>query len=41
MNYSVKLGPYPLGSCMMKYNPSFTGNVIVDPNVGIHPGHSD
>ena len=30
MNYSVELGPYPLGSCTMKYNPSFTEDVAAD-----------
>ena len=41
MNYSVELGPYPLGSCTMKYNPSFTEDVAADPNAGVHPDRSD
>ncbi|MFT4958160.1 MAG: glycine dehydrogenase subunit 2, partial [Halobacteriales archaeon] len=27
MTYGVDNGPYPLGSCTMKYNPSFTEDV--------------
>ncbi|ELZ82568.1 glycine dehydrogenase subunit 2 [Haloferax elongans ATCC BAA-1513] len=41
MNYSVELGPYPLGSCTMKYNPSFTEDVAADPNAAVHPDRSD
>ncbi|MFC7069681.1 aminomethyl-transferring glycine dehydrogenase subunit GcvPB [Halobaculum lipolyticum] len=37
MNWSVELGPYPLGSCTMKYNPSFTDAVAADPNAAVHP----
>ncbi|WP_410766746.1 aminomethyl-transferring glycine dehydrogenase subunit GcvPB [Haloferax sp. DFSO60] len=37
MNYSVETGPYPLGSCTMKYNPSFTEDVAADPNAAVHP----
>ncbi|QLG29237.1 aminomethyl-transferring glycine dehydrogenase subunit GcvPB [Halorarum halophilum] len=37
MNWSVEAGPYPLGSCTMKYNPSFTDVVAADPNAAVHP----
>ncbi|WP_277553785.1 aminomethyl-transferring glycine dehydrogenase subunit GcvPB [Halobaculum limi] len=37
MNWSVEAGPYPLGSCTMKYNPSFTDSVAADPNAAVHP----
>ncbi|MFC7202425.1 aminomethyl-transferring glycine dehydrogenase subunit GcvPB [Haloferax namakaokahaiae] len=40
MNYSVETGPYPLGSCTMKYNPSFTEDVAADPNAAVHPDRS-
>ena len=41
MNWSVETGPYPLGSCTMKYNPSFTEDVAADPNGAVHPERSD
>ncbi|ESP89346.1 aminomethyl-transferring glycine dehydrogenase subunit GcvPB [Candidatus Halobonum tyrrellensis] len=37
MNWSVDSGPYPLGSCTMKYNPTFTETVAADPNAAVHP----
>ena len=37
MNYGIDLGPYPLGSCTMKYNPAFTEDVAADPNGLVHP----
>jgi len=37
MNYGVESGPYPLGSCTMKYNPSFTEDVAGDPRGLVHP----
>ncbi|GAA0210733.1 aminomethyl-transferring glycine dehydrogenase subunit GcvPB [Halobaculum roseum] len=37
MNWSVEAGPYPLGSCTMKYNPSFADDVAADPNAAVHP----
>ncbi len=37
MNWSIESGPYPLGSCTMKYNPKFTEDVAADPNAAIHP----
>jgi glycine dehydrogenase subunit 2 len=37
MNYGIESGPYPLGSCTMKYNPSFTEDVAADPNGLVHP----
>ena len=41
MNWSVETGPYPLGSCTMKYNPSFTEAVAADPNAAVHPERSE
>jgi len=41
MNWSVESGPYPLGSCTMKYNPSFTEDVAADPNGAVHPDRSE
>jgi len=40
MNWSIDSGPYPLGSCTMKYNPKFTEDVAADPNAAIHPDRS-
>jgi glycine dehydrogenase subunit 2 len=37
MNWGVESGPYPLGSCTMKYNPKFTEDVAADPNALVHP----
>ncbi|MFB6354739.1 MAG: aminomethyl-transferring glycine dehydrogenase subunit GcvPB, partial [Halobacteriales archaeon] len=37
MTYGVETGPYPLGSCTMKYNPAFTEDVAADPNGAVHP----
>ncbi len=37
MNWGVENGPYPLGSCTMKYNPKFTEQLAADPNGAIHP----
>ena len=40
MNWGVDSGPYPLGSCTMKYNPKFTEDVAADQNAAIHPDRS-
>ncbi|MEF8779894.1 MAG: aminomethyl-transferring glycine dehydrogenase subunit GcvPB [Haloferacaceae archaeon] len=40
MNWSVDSGPYPLGSCTMKYNPRFTEDLAADPNAAVHPDRS-
>src|SRR6056297_475766 len=40
MNWGVDSGPYPLGSCTMKYNPKFTEDVAADPNAAVHPDRS-
>jgi len=37
MSYGVESGPYPLGSCTMKYNPAFTEDVAADPHAAVHP----
>ncbi|MFW6384411.1 MAG: aminotransferase class V-fold PLP-dependent enzyme, partial [Halodesulfurarchaeum sp.] len=39
-NYAVETGPYPLGSCTMKFNPPFTEDVAADPNAMVHPDRS-
>ncbi|GAB6880253.1 aminomethyl-transferring glycine dehydrogenase subunit GcvPB [Halorubrum gandharaense] len=40
MNWAIDSGPYPLGSCTMKYNPKFTEDVAADPNGAVHPDRS-
>ncbi|NHN59524.1 MULTISPECIES: aminomethyl-transferring glycine dehydrogenase subunit GcvPB [Halorussus] len=40
MNYGVDSGPYPLGSCTMKYNPKFTEDVAALPSAAVHPDRS-
>jgi len=37
MNYGIESGPYPLGSCTMKYNPSFMEDVAANPDGLVHP----
>jgi len=37
MNYGVESGPFPLGSCTMKYNPTFTEDVAALPDAAVHP----
>ncbi|MWG35775.1 aminomethyl-transferring glycine dehydrogenase subunit GcvPB [Halomarina oriensis] len=37
MNYGVETGPFPLGSCTMKYNPKFTDDVAGHPKAATHP----
>ena len=39
-NYGVETGPYPLGSCTMKYNPPYTEDVAAIPDGLIHPDRS-
>jgi glycine dehydrogenase subunit 2 len=41
MNYGVESGPFPLGSCTMKYNPKFTEDVAALPDALVHPGRSE
>jgi glycine dehydrogenase subunit 2 len=41
MNYGVENGPFPLGSCTMKYNPKFTEDVAADPAGHVHPDRPD
>ncbi|MFC7020289.1 MULTISPECIES: aminomethyl-transferring glycine dehydrogenase subunit GcvPB [Haloarcula] len=41
MNYGVESGPIPLGSCTMKYNPSFTEDVAAHPKAAVHPDRPD
>ncbi len=37
MNYGVESGPFPLGSCTMKYNPKFTEDLAAHPSGAVHP----
>jgi len=37
MTYGIDSGPYPLGSCTMKYNPKFTEDVAALPAAATHP----
>jgi glycine dehydrogenase subunit 2 len=41
MNYSIEHGPYPLGSCTMKYNPKFTEDIAAMDEGAIHPDRPD
>lgn len=41
MNYGIDSGPYPLGSCTMKYNPKFTEDVAANPAGSVHPDRPD
>ncbi|KDE60318.1 glycine dehydrogenase [Halostagnicola sp. A56] len=40
MIYGIDSGPYPLGSCTMKYNPKFTEDVAALPSALVHPARS-
>jgi len=41
MNYGIDSGPYPLGSCTMKYNPKFTEDIAADPAGSVHPDREE
>ena len=41
MVYGIDSGPYPLGSCTMKYNPKFTEDVAALPAAAVHPDRSE
>jgi glycine dehydrogenase subunit 2 len=41
MNYGVESGPFPLGSCTMKYNPKFTEELAARPAAAVHPDRRD
>ncbi|WP_049920796.1 aminomethyl-transferring glycine dehydrogenase subunit GcvPB [Halopiger djelfimassiliensis] len=41
MVYGIDSGPYPLGSCTMKYNPKFTEDVAALPGGAVHPDRSE
>lgn len=41
MTYGVESGPYPLGSCTMKYNPKFTEDVAANPRANVHPDRTE
>jgi glycine dehydrogenase subunit 2 len=40
MNYGVDSGPFPLGSCTMKYNPKFFEDLATSPDALVHPDRS-
>ena len=37
MNFGIESGPFPLGSCTMKYNPKFTEDVAALADGAVHP----
>ncbi|ELY57680.1 aminomethyl-transferring glycine dehydrogenase subunit GcvPB [Natronolimnohabitans innermongolicus] len=41
MIYGIDSGPYPLGSCTMKYNPKFTEDVAALSSAAVHPDRSE
>ncbi len=41
MTYGVDSGPYPLGSCTMKYNPKHTERIAALPDALVHPDRPD
>ncbi len=41
MNYGVESGPFPLGSCTMKYNPKFTEDAASHPKATVHPDRTE
>jgi glycine dehydrogenase subunit 2 len=41
MNYGIESGPFPLGSCTMKYNPKFTEDLAALPDAAVHPDRDD
>jgi glycine dehydrogenase subunit 2 len=41
MNYGVESGPFPLGSCTMKYNPKFTEDLAARPEAAVHPDRDE
>jgi glycine dehydrogenase subunit 2 len=40
-NYGVDSGPYPLGSCTMKYNPKFTEDLAALEEASVHPSREE
>jgi len=41
MNYGIESGPFPLGSCTMKYNPKFTEDVAALSDAAVHPDRGE
>ena len=41
MNYGIESGPFPLGSCTMKYNPSFVEDLAAHEAGSVHPDRAD
>jgi len=41
MNYGIESGPFPLGSCTMKYNPKFTEDLAARADAAVHPARDD
>ena len=40
MNYGIESGPFPLGSCTMKYNPKFAEDIAALSGANVHPERS-
>ncbi len=41
MNYGIESGPFPLGSCTMKYNPAFLEDLAGHEAGSVHPDRED
>ena len=41
MTYGITSGPYPLGSCTMKYNPPYTEDIAALADAAVHPDRPD
>ncbi|PSP20025.1 glycine dehydrogenase (aminomethyl-transferring) [Halobacteriales archaeon QH_10_67_13] len=41
MNYGIESGPFPLGSCTMKYNPAFLEDLAAHEAGSVHPDRDD
>jgi len=41
MNYGVETGPFPLGSCTMKYNPPLTEDIAALSDAAVHPDRDE
>ena len=41
MNYGIESGPFPLGSCTMKYNPKFTEDLAAHDAAAVHPDRAE
>ena len=41
MNYGIESGPFPLGSCTMKYNPKFAEDIAAHDAAAVHPDRAE